>query len=205
MISAGACLCPCVRGGQLLVQAMVISRPDYCNSSLASLPACVIQPLQLIQNAAARLVFNLPKFSHVTPLLRSLHWLPVAARIGLIVLTLAYAEVNKMALPYLQDFIQAYTPARPLRSAATGRLAHPSQPCNSFSLVPTAELLHPRSPVVERSPHPHKNCSLPAHLPPQLEDSPLHSRKLPKRSRGAIYCPFPITVLSPCILFSTYK
>ena len=55
---------------QLLVEAMVISRLDYCNSLLASLPACVIQLLQLIQNAVAHLVFNLPKCSHVTPLLR---------------------------------------------------------------------------------------------------------------------------------------
>ena len=80
------------------------------------------------------------------------------------------------------------------------------QPCNSLSLVPTAELLHPRSPVVERSPHPHKNCSLSAHFPPQLENSPLHS--VPRLLFGSflIYCPFPISVLSPCIfLFSTYK
>ena len=64
---------------QVLVQALVISRLDYCNSLLAGLPASAIRPLQLIQNAAARLVFNQPKFSHTTPLLRSLHWLPVAA------------------------------------------------------------------------------------------------------------------------------
>ena len=84
------------------------------------------------------------------------------------------------------------------------RPPHPScQPCNWLSLVPTAELLHSRSPVVERSPHPH-NCSLPAHLPPQSEDSPLHS--VPRLLFGSflIYCPFPRTVLSPCIfLFST--
>ncbi|KAG5831831.1 hypothetical protein ANANG_G00283550, partial [Anguilla anguilla] len=43
---------------QLLVQAMVLSRLDYCNSLLAGLPASAIRPLQLIQNAAARLVFN---------------------------------------------------------------------------------------------------------------------------------------------------
>ncbi|XP_064198128.1 uncharacterized protein LOC135258592 [Anguilla rostrata] len=52
---------------QLLVQAVVLSRLDYCNSLLAGLPASSIRPLQLIQNAAARLVFNLPRHSHVTP------------------------------------------------------------------------------------------------------------------------------------------
>ncbi|KAJ8336991.1 hypothetical protein SKAU_G00382110 [Synaphobranchus kaupii] len=80
---------------QLLVQTMVTSRLDYCNSLLASLPACTILPLQLVQNTAARLVFNLPKFSHVTPLLRSLHWLPVVARIRFKVLTLAYTAAKR--------------------------------------------------------------------------------------------------------------
>ncbi|KAI4876496.1 hypothetical protein NFI96_010593, partial [Prochilodus magdalenae] len=66
---------------QLLVQSLDISRLDYCNSILAGLPLRAIRPLQFVQNAAARLIFNLPKFTHVTPLLRSLHWLPVVARI----------------------------------------------------------------------------------------------------------------------------
>ncbi|KAI5613119.1 hypothetical protein C0J50_11479, partial [Silurus asotus] len=54
---------------QVLVQSLVISRLDYCNSLLAGLPLNAIRPLQTIQNAAARLVFNQPKFSHTTPLL----------------------------------------------------------------------------------------------------------------------------------------
>ncbi len=40
---------------QLLVQALVLSRRDYCNALLAGLPANSIKPLQLIQNAAERL------------------------------------------------------------------------------------------------------------------------------------------------------
>ncbi|KAG5839959.1 hypothetical protein ANANG_G00210920 [Anguilla anguilla] len=73
---------------QLLVQAMVLSRLDYCNSLLAGLPASAIRPLQLIQNAAARLVYNLPR--HVTPLLTDLHWLPVMARIKFKTLVLVW-------------------------------------------------------------------------------------------------------------------
>ncbi len=38
---------------QLLVQALVISRLDYCNDLLDGLPSCIIKPLQMIQNAAA--------------------------------------------------------------------------------------------------------------------------------------------------------
>ncbi len=44
---------------QICVQALVISRLDYCNALLAGLPSCTIRPLQMIQNAAARLVFEL--------------------------------------------------------------------------------------------------------------------------------------------------
>ncbi len=40
---------------QLLVQALVLSRLDYCNALLAGLLASSIKPLQLIQNAAANL------------------------------------------------------------------------------------------------------------------------------------------------------
>jgi len=46
---------------QLQVQTLVSSRLDYCNALLMGLPACVVKPLQMIQNAAARLVFNQPK------------------------------------------------------------------------------------------------------------------------------------------------
>ena len=62
---------------QLLIQVLVFSRLIYWNSLLAGLSASVTNPLQSIQKAAARLVFNLLKFSHLTPLLSDLHWLPV--------------------------------------------------------------------------------------------------------------------------------
>ncbi len=93
---------------QLLVQALVISRLDYCNALLAGLPSNTIKPLQMIQNAAARLVFNEPKRAHVTPLFISLHWLPVAARIQFKTLTLAYKTTTGSAPTYFHSLLQMY-------------------------------------------------------------------------------------------------
>jgi len=79
-------------------------RLGYCNGLLAGLPACSIKPLQLIQNAAARVVFNEPKRAHVTPLLIKLHWLPVAARIKFKALTCAYRITTGIAPSYLNSY-----------------------------------------------------------------------------------------------------
>ncbi|KAI2642373.1 hypothetical protein H4Q32_026077 [Labeo rohita] len=102
---------------QLLVQALVISRLDYCNALLAGLPSCTIKPLQMIQNAAARLVFNEPKRAYVTPLFITLHWLPVAARIKFKTLMLAYRTATGSAPGYLHSLLPIYTPSRTLRSS----------------------------------------------------------------------------------------
>ncbi|KAK3557743.1 hypothetical protein QTP86_000303 [Hemibagrus guttatus] len=111
---------------QVLVRSLVISRLDYCNSLLAGVPLNAIRPLQMIQNAAAQLVFNLPKFSHTTPLLRSLHWLPVAARIRFKTLMLAYKAKNGPAPSYLKALVTSRTAPRLLRSTSTARLVPPS-------------------------------------------------------------------------------
>ncbi len=112
---------------QLLVQALVISRLDYCNVLLAGLPSNTIKPLQMIQNAAARLVFNEPKRTHVIPLFISLHWLPVAARIKFKTLMLAFRTTTGPAPSYFHSLLRIYIPSRSLRSASERRLVVPSQ------------------------------------------------------------------------------
>ncbi len=112
---------------QLLVQALVISRLDYCNALLAGLPSNTIKPLQMIQNAVARMVFNKPKRAHVTPLFVSLHWLPVAARIQFKTLMLAYRTTTGSAPTYFHSLMTIYIPSRSLRSASERCLVVPSQ------------------------------------------------------------------------------
>uniref|UniRef100_A0A672ZLQ3 Reverse transcriptase domain-containing protein n=1 Tax=Sphaeramia orbicularis TaxID=375764 RepID=A0A672ZLQ3_9TELE len=117
---------------QLLVQTMVISRLEYCNALLTGLPACVVKPLQMVQNAAVRLVFNQPKRAHVTPLLIELHWLPIAARIKFKSLILAYRILRGSAPVYLGALIKAYVAPRPLRSSGERSLVVP-RPCTRQS------------------------------------------------------------------------
>ena len=64
-----------------LVTSYILSRLDYCNCLLMGTPNSVIQPLQKIQNFAARLVLLASRHHHATPLLEKLHWLPISERI----------------------------------------------------------------------------------------------------------------------------
>ena len=50
---------------QRLVLAFVILRLDYCNSTLAVLLACALEPLQCVLHAAVRLVAGLGPRDHV--------------------------------------------------------------------------------------------------------------------------------------------
>ena len=88
-----------------LVRASVIVRIDYCNSLLFKIPAVHIAKLQRIQNSAARLVYYIPRFEHITPVLYRLHWLPVSFRIEYKVLILTYKAIHGHAPPGAPPYI----------------------------------------------------------------------------------------------------
>ncbi len=100
---------------------------NYCNALLDGLPSCTIKPLQMIQNAALRLVFSRPKRAHVTPLFDSLHWLRVAARIKFKTLMLVFRTATGSAPSYFHSLMTIYIPSRSLRSASERRFMVPSQ------------------------------------------------------------------------------
>ena len=64
----------------LLANALVSSRLDYCNSPFLPLTDFELRRLQLVQNSLCRVVTRSSKFSHITPQLKKLHWLPVRYR-----------------------------------------------------------------------------------------------------------------------------
>ena len=88
-----------------LVHAFVSSRIDYCNSLLYGVPNCHLHKLQRVQNAAARLIFEESKYCHVTPLLKSLHWLLVKYRIIFKVLLITFKAIHGLAPVYISELI----------------------------------------------------------------------------------------------------
>ena len=88
-----------------LVQAFVISRIDYCNAILYGLSAIHVNRLQRVQNAATRLLTNTPRYSHITPVMINLHWLPVKFRIIFKVNLLTFKALHGLAPAYLSDII----------------------------------------------------------------------------------------------------
>ena len=71
-----------------LVQALVISRLDYCNSLLTGIPTSLMSRLEMVQHRAARLIFRSSGHQSVTVLMKDLHWLPVTSRVLFKVLVL---------------------------------------------------------------------------------------------------------------------
>ena len=105
-----------------LVTSCILSRLDYCNALLTGCPSTVIQPLQTVQNAAARLIFKSKKRQPCTPLLKALHWLPVEQRIKYKTCCLCFKIVSGIGPHYLSELLTVYTPSRSLRSSADTRL-----------------------------------------------------------------------------------
>ena len=86
-----------------VIHAYVTSRLDQNNSLLLGLPKKSLRCLQCIQNACAKLIVGGKKHDHVTPILISLHWLPVEQRIIFKVLLLAFKALNEKGPTYLKD------------------------------------------------------------------------------------------------------
>ena len=106
-----------------LVHSFISSKLDYHNSLLYGVPDYLIKRLQLIQNTAARIVSRTKRTEHITPVLISLHWLPVRFRIIYKICLLTFKGLHCLAPQYICDSIAVHVPSRSLRSSSQNMLA----------------------------------------------------------------------------------
>ena len=107
----------------LAANALVGSRLDYCNSLFRGLSALDIRRLQCVQNSLARIVANTTKYSHITPVRKSLHWLPVLHRSVFKTALLVYKFLHSGHPKYFEPFLKPkHSVYRTRRSQSDGVL-----------------------------------------------------------------------------------
>ena len=102
--------------GAMITHAFVTSRLDYCNSLLYGVSSSLATKLQHVLNTAARIVTRTSLANHITPVLKSLHWLPVVQRCAFKTALLTFKVIHGLAPSYLSDLVRYRSTFRDLRS-----------------------------------------------------------------------------------------
>ena len=94
-----------------LVNSLVISRIDYCNSLLFGLPAYQLHRVQQVLNAAARMTFGRRRQAQdsITPLFVKLHWLSVVERARFKICLTVYKSLNGSLPEYISEYLKPVT------------------------------------------------------------------------------------------------
>ena len=99
-----------------LIQAFVISKLDCGNALLSGVSTNLLRKLQRVQHMAARVITFTPRREHISPVLRSLHWLPIHRRIEFKIILLVYLCLHDIAPQYLAEMLTTHVVTRSLRS-----------------------------------------------------------------------------------------
>ena len=98
---------------------------DYCNALLCGAHEATFNKLQRVRNNLARIVCQRGGRADASPLLTSLHWLPVRQRVTYKMALTAH-NVWATATPmYYSDLVQALAPAQALRSSNAPQMVVP--------------------------------------------------------------------------------
>ena len=108
-----------------IATALVHSKLDYCNSLYYMLPSTQLNKLQVIQNSLARAVTKIPRFCHISPVLKSLHWLKIKQRIEYKIISLTYTALQHNSPSYLIHKLKLQS-SRSTRSSSAVTLFRPS-------------------------------------------------------------------------------
>ena len=113
-----------IKTASTIATSIVHSKLDYHNSIYHNLPNYQLNQLQQIQNSLAHAVLRAPKSSHITPILKSLHWLKVNECIEYKLLSLSCKVLTTNQPSYLNNLISVQLP-RSTRSSSVVTLSHP--------------------------------------------------------------------------------
>src|SRR5437867_7077281 len=117
----------CAKSALFLIAILLLSLPTLLSlpslttvilSSIYGLPDIALHRLQLVQNALAKVVVPTVRRSHhISPTLRSLHWLPIPQRITFKIASITFKTLQNNQPSYLRNLLIPYHPPHSLRSS----------------------------------------------------------------------------------------
>ena len=107
------------------VHAFVTSKLDFCSALLYSLLKYQLQRLQSVQNTVARVVCQMSRFQHITPVLQELHWQPINYLNIFKILFLVNKSLNGASPSYLAQKLHYHSPTGSSRSVSNELLMQP--------------------------------------------------------------------------------
>ena len=124
------------------------------NALLNGIPNTILNKLQIVQNTGARIITRTSRQSHITPVIKGLHWLPVKYRVQYKILAYAYKALHGSSPIYIRNMIEVHRHVRNLRSTDTLSLVLPKSRSVTYgnrSFVYTAPKLWNSLPVNVRN------------------------------------------------------
>ena len=88
-----------------IIQALIMSKLDYCNALLPGSSKMLLTKLQCIQNMACRIVCSLKKFDLITWPMYDLHWLCIQEWIDYKIACIMFKCHKGTAPQYLMDLL----------------------------------------------------------------------------------------------------
>ena len=111
-------------------------RLDYCNSFPRSLSALDLHRLQCVQNSLARIVTNTTKCSHISPVRKTLHYLPIKHHSVFKTALLVYKFLQKNFPKYFEPFLKpGHSVYKTHRSQSDGVLLYKSKKYLSLTIA----------------------------------------------------------------------
>jgi len=144
------------------------TRLDYGNFVLVGLPPYQQRHIESVLNAAARLVYRLRRYNHITDALAALHWLRLPERVDFKVAVTAVRVLHGLAPPYLNQLTRvADLPGRrrlrssssqllqvpPFRRSTVGRRSFPVAAAVLWNSLPLDIQSSPSLPIFRQQLH----------------------------------------------------
>ncbi len=99
-----------ISNAEMLINAFITSRLDYSNALLGDCSVRLINKLQMVQNAAARVLTRTRKYDHISPVMSTLNLLPIKHCIDFKILLITYTALNGLAPQYWSELLSHYSP-----------------------------------------------------------------------------------------------